>query len=88
MDYARSGVRWLLGATAHPGGEPLTRHVLDRLPLPTGALVADVACGDGATLRGGTDVLDRLAGARSLLGGLRGPRLPADPPVTPPVIDG
>jgi hypothetical protein len=41
-----------------------------------------------STLRGGTDVLDRLAGARSLLGGLRTPRLPADPPVTPPVIDG
>ena len=41
-----------------------------------------------ATLRGGADVLDRFAGARSLLGGLRAPRLPPTPPVTPPVIDG
>ena len=39
-----------------------------------------------ASLRGGADVLDRFAGARSLLGGLR--RLPAEPPDTPPVIDG
>ncbi len=39
-----------------------------------------------ASLRGGADVLDRFAGARSLLGGLR--RLPADPPDTPPVIEG
>ncbi|MCW2613481.1 MAG: hypothetical protein JWN08_475, partial [Frankiales bacterium] len=51
MDYARRGARLLLGATAHPGGEALTRHVLGRLHLPVGALVADVACGDGATLR-------------------------------------
>jgi ABC-type transporter Mla subunit MlaD len=43
-----------------------------------------------ATLRGGADVLDRFAGARSLLGGLRRPEaapLPAHPPSTPPVID-
>jgi ABC-type transporter Mla subunit MlaD len=39
-----------------------------------------------ASLRGGADVLDRFAGARSLLGGFR--RLPTDPPDTPPVIDG
>ena len=51
VDYARDAVRLLLGATAHPGGEALSAHVLDRLGLPTGALVADVACGDGATLR-------------------------------------
>ena len=51
VDYARTGARWLLGATAHPGGTALTDHLLDRLALPTGALVADVACGDGATLR-------------------------------------
>lgn len=51
MDYARAGARWLLGATAHPGGEALTEHLLDRLALSPGALVADVACGDGATLR-------------------------------------
>jgi len=46
-----------------------------------------------STLRGGADVLDRLSGARSLLGGFRrpdgtAPRLPAEPPLTPPpVID-
>lgn len=51
VDYAHVGVRWLLGATAHPGGASLTRHLLDRLALPPGALVADVACGHGATLR-------------------------------------
>ncbi len=39
-----------------------------------------------ATLRGGADVLDRFAGGRSLLGGIR--RLPGEPPATPPVIDG
>jgi ABC-type transporter Mla subunit MlaD len=39
-----------------------------------------------ATLRGSADVLDRFSGARSLLGGFR-PRLPAEPPDTPPVID-
>ena len=39
-----------------------------------------------ASLRGGADVLDRFAGARSLLGGFR--RLPTEPPDTPPVIDG
>lgn len=50
MDYTDNAVRWLLGATAHPGGEALSRHLLTRLGLPTGALVADVACGDGATL--------------------------------------
>ena len=51
VDYARTGARWLLGATAHAGGTALTDHVLDRIGLPVGALVADVACGDGATLR-------------------------------------
>ncbi len=50
MDYTRGAARWLLGATAHPGGQALTQHLLDRLQPPPGALVADVACGDGATL--------------------------------------
>ena len=50
MVYTGRAARWLLGATAHPGGEALTRHLLARLHLPAGALVADVACGDGATL--------------------------------------
>lgn len=50
VDYTTSAARWLLGAGAHPGGEALTRHLLARLRLPAGALVADVACGRGATL--------------------------------------
>lgn len=49
-DYTRRGARWLLGATAHPGGVVLTRELLDRLDLPRPARVVDVACGDGATL--------------------------------------
>lgn len=59
MDYTRRAVRALLGATAHPGGTPLTSHLLDRLALPRAALVGDVACGQGATLR--------LLAARGLL---------------------
>lgn len=51
VDYTGRAARWLLGASAHPGGTILSGHLLDRLALPTGALVADVACGDGATLR-------------------------------------
>ncbi len=51
MDYASTAVRALLGATAHPGGVALTDHVLARLALPVGALLGDVACGDGTTLR-------------------------------------
>ena len=62
MDYASRAARWLLGATAHPGGIALSRHLLDLLivrGLTPGALVVDVACGRGGTL-------DLLAG-RGLL---------------------
>lgn len=59
MDYTRRAVRALLGATAHPGGTALTAHLLDRLALPAGSLVGDVASGHGATLR--------LLAARGLL---------------------
>ena len=51
MDYRTRAATWLLGATAHPGGEPLTEHLLDRMALPPGAMVLDVACGAGASLR-------------------------------------
>ena len=50
MEYAGSAARFLLGATDHPGGRPLSRHLLDVLDLPVGSLVADVACGRGTTL--------------------------------------
>lgn len=50
MDYRSRAVRWLLGATAHPGGLALTAHLLDRMHLAAGSTVADVACGSGATL--------------------------------------
>ncbi len=68
------GRRLLLGTTQHPGGEALTRHVLDRLALPTGALVADVACGDGASLR--------LLAARGLLA----VGVDVEPRARPPVV--
>lgn len=51
MRYATRAARALLGATAHPGGEALSRHLLDRVGVGPGDRVLDVACGDGATLR-------------------------------------
>jgi arsenite methyltransferase len=60
VDYVARGARALLGATDHPGGTALTDHALRRLALPPGSLVADVACGRGATLR--------LLATRGLLG--------------------
>jgi len=59
MDYTTRAARWLLGASAHPGGEQLTRHLLTGLDAAPGALAADVACGSGSTL-----VLLRAAGCR------------------------
>lgn len=50
VNYASRVARVLLGATAHPGGTALSRHVLDQLDLPVGSLVADLACGRGTTL--------------------------------------
>jgi ubiquinone/menaquinone biosynthesis C-methylase UbiE len=51
VDYRTRAAKWLLGATAHPGGEALTEHLLDRMSLTSGAMVLDVACGAGASLR-------------------------------------
>lgn len=51
MDYTTRAARFLLGVTAHPGGEELTAHLLDLLDLAPGSSVVDVATGAGATLR-------------------------------------
>lgn len=51
MDYTTRAVRALLGATAHPGGTALTRHLLAVAAVRPDDVVLDVACGDGATLR-------------------------------------
>lgn len=76
MDYATRAVRALLGATAHPGGTALTRHLLDVARVGPDERVLDVACGDGATLRllgpraVGVDVEPRAvvrAGARAVV---------------------
>lgn len=50
MDYAAHTARWLLGASAHPGGQTLTRHLLHRAGLAPHAVVLDLACGAGSTL--------------------------------------
>lgn len=50
MDYATRTARALLGATAHPGGTALSRHLLHVAKVQPGEVVLDVACGDGATL--------------------------------------
>lgn len=51
MDYTTRAARFLLGVTAHPGGEALTGHLLDLLDLAPESTVIDVATGAGATLR-------------------------------------
>ena len=51
MEYATRTARALLGATAHPGGTALSRHLLDAVGVRVDDVVLDVACGDGATLR-------------------------------------
>lgn len=50
VDYATRAVRLLLGASAHPGGTPLSRHLLAQADLPPASLVLDLACGTGTTL--------------------------------------
>ncbi len=50
MDYATRTARLLLGATAHPGGQALSAHLLRVAGVSAGDVVLDVACGDGATL--------------------------------------
>jgi ubiquinone/menaquinone biosynthesis C-methylase UbiE len=47
--YASDAARWLLGDCLHPGGPALTARLIAALDVGRGALVADVACGPGAT---------------------------------------
>jgi SAM-dependent methyltransferase len=42
-------MRWLLGDRLHPGGAALTARLIDALAVGPAALVADVACGPGAS---------------------------------------
>jgi arsenite methyltransferase len=47
--YGSEAVRWLLGDRLHPGGAALTARLIDALGVGPGAVVADVACGPGAS---------------------------------------
>ena len=47
--YGSEAVRRLLGDRLHPGGAALTARLIDALGGGRGALVADVACGAGAS---------------------------------------
>ncbi|MBL4686561.1 MAG: class I SAM-dependent methyltransferase [Nannocystaceae bacterium] len=47
--YARPEVREFMGDCFHPGGEALTRRMLDAMRLSAGTRVLDVACGTGLT---------------------------------------
>lgn len=48
--YGSEAVRRKLGPTLRPGGETLTRHLLDLVSPQPGSLVLDAGCGCGATL--------------------------------------
>jgi arsenite methyltransferase len=47
--YGSEAVRWLLGDRLHPGGATLTDRLIDGLEAGPDSLVADVACGPGAS---------------------------------------
>ncbi len=49
--YEQDWVHTLLGGSLHPGGEPLSRRLLESLQLPAASRVLDVACGRGTTAR-------------------------------------
>jgi SAM-dependent methyltransferase len=61
--YGSEAVRWLLGDRLHPGGAALTARLIDALAVGPGALVADVACGPGASaLQAATQTGCRVVG--------------------------
>jgi ubiquinone/menaquinone biosynthesis C-methylase UbiE len=47
--YGSEAMRWFLGDRLHPGGAALTARLIDALAGRPAALVADVACGLGAS---------------------------------------
>ena len=60
--YGSEAVRWLLGDRQHPGGARLTAELIHSLGARPGMLVADIACGTGASAlqaaaRTGCDVI-------------------------------
>ena len=60
--YGREATRWLMGDRLHPGGAALTDRLIEALTVGPAELVADVACGPGAsalqaTMRTGCQVV-------------------------------
>lgn len=49
--YSHPAVRWFLGDSLHPGGLTLTRRLAEKMGLPRGSTVLDVASGCGATAK-------------------------------------
>lgn len=47
--YASEAARWVLGERFHPGGAALTARLAAWLNVGSGSLIADVACGSGAS---------------------------------------
>ena len=47
--YGGDAAHWLLGERLHPGGRELTAQLLCHIGARPGSLVADVACGPGAS---------------------------------------
>ena len=47
--YGSEAMRWLLGDRLHPGGATLTAQLIDALAVGPAELVADIACGPGAS---------------------------------------
>lgn len=60
--YSSDAARWLLGDRLHPGGEALTSRLVAALDADPASVVADVACGPGAS----TIQLVRETGCRAV----------------------